>query len=80
MSKPIEDKIISLKMVISDLKSKASEAISTFGGLNKSIDTIRSVNTKGSIVSLGELQTASEKVDFGALSRNVDNEYLKKLL
>ena len=73
MSKPIEDKIVSLKMDISDLKSKASEAISTFGGLNKSIDNVRSVNTKGSIVSLGELQMASEKVNFGALARNVDN-------
>ena len=73
MSKPIEDKIVSLKMDISDLKSKASEAISTFGGLNKSIDNVRSVNTRGSIASLGELQMASEKVDFGALARNVDN-------
>ncbi len=73
MSKPIEDKIVSLKMDISDLKSKASEAISTFGGLNKTIDSVRTVNTRGSIASLGEMQMASEKVDFGALARNIDN-------
>jgi len=72
-SKPIEDKIVSLKMDITDLRSKVGETVKIFSTLNGALTSTKEINTRGSIKNLTDLQIASEKVDFGALARNVDN-------
>ena len=72
-SKPIEDKIVSLKMDISDLRSKVGETVKIFSTLNGALTSTKTIDTRGSIKNLTDLQVASEKVDFGALARNVDN-------
>ena len=72
-SKPIEDKIVSLKMDISDLRSKVGETVKIFSTLNGALTSTKTLDTRGSIKNLTDLQVASEKVNFGALARNVDN-------
>jgi tape measure domain-containing protein len=70
--RPIDEKIVAMKMDNSDFKQKAVETTSLFGKLRDALANIPGVNIDKVTKSFGDIQSAAQKVDLSSISSNVE--------
>lgn len=73
MSRPIDEKIVAMKMDNSDFKKKATETTSLFGKLRQSLDKIPGVNLGKISEGLNGITKSAQRVDLGSIGTAVDN-------
>jgi tape measure domain-containing protein len=71
-SRPIDEKIVAMKMDNSDLISKAAETTSIFGKIKESLSKIPGVDMGKVTQSFSEIQSAAQRIDLTSISNNVD--------
>ena len=72
MARPIDEKIVAMKMDNSDFKQKATETTSIFGKLRDGLNKIPGVDLSKTTQQLSNIKTAANNVDLGNLSRAAD--------
>lgn len=72
MARPIDEKIVAMKMDNSDFKRKALETTSLFGKLRDSLNRIPGVNLGKITNDLSGIQRAANGTDISGLGRSVD--------
>jgi tape measure domain-containing protein len=71
-SRPIDEKIVAMKMDNSDLLAKAAETTTIFGKIKDALGKIPGVDIGKVAQSFGEIQSAAQKVDLTSISDNVE--------
>lgn len=72
MSRPIDEKIVSLKLDDTKFKKNASESLSIFGKLQNSFDKTKQINLSRSVDSLKDVGRAADNVDISKLGSAVE--------
>lgn len=73
MTRPIDEKIVAMKMDNSDFKRKAVETTGLFGKLRDSLNKIPGVNLGKVTNDLSGIQKAANRTDMGNLASSVDS-------
>lgn len=71
-SRPIDEKIVVMKLDNSDFKRKATETTGIFGKLKSVFSKSGDTNLKNVTKDLANIEKAANRVDMGALSKSVD--------
>lgn len=72
MARPIDEKIVAMKMDNSDFKRKALETTSLFGRLRDSLNRIPGINLGKTVNDLNGIQRAANSTDLSIMSRSLD--------
>lgn len=72
MNRPIDEKIVSMKMDNSDLVKKAAQTTSIFGKLTNALNKLPGVNLGRTVKDINDIQRAADKTDFSAMSKSLD--------
>lgn len=72
-TRPVDEKIVVMKLDNSDLQSKAIETTSIFGKLKSVFNTAGDTNLKNVTNDLGGIQKAADRVSMNVLASAVDN-------
>lgn len=70
--RPIDEKIVAMKMDITDFVKKAADTTSIFGKLQSAMAKIPGVDMSKVTQSIGNIQSAIQKVDMSSLGNNLD--------
>ena len=70
--RPIDEKIVAMKMDNSDFKRKATETTSMFGKLKNALNKIPGVKLGGTVKDLAGIQSAVNKTDFSQMTSSLD--------
>ncbi|MCU7525657.1 MAG: tape measure protein [Ignavibacteria bacterium] len=73
MNRPIDEKIVAMKMDNSDLKQKAQETTNIFGKLKDSLNKIPGVNLGRTVQDLGDIQNAANNTKLDGLLNSVES-------
>lgn len=71
MTRPIDEKIVAMKMDNSDFKRKAAETTGIFGKLRQSLDRIPGVNLSKTTRDLGNIGSEVRRIDMDPLARSL---------
>lgn len=72
-NRPIDEKIVAMKMDNSDLVKKAAETTSIFGKLTNALNKIPGVNLGRTVKDLGDIQRVTNRTDLEGLARSVES-------
>jgi hypothetical protein len=70
--RPIDEKIVAMKMDNSDFKKKAVETTGLFGKLTSVLNKIPGVNLGKTATELNNIQTAANKTNMSGLTKSID--------
>ena len=73
MSRPIDEKIVAMKMDNSDFKRKASETTGLFGKLTQSLTRIPTTSLGNVTKELSGIQRAANSTDLSGMAKSVDS-------
>jgi tape measure domain-containing protein len=74
MARPVDEKIVAMKMDNSDFKRKAIETTGLFGKLQSALAKVPGVNSLSRVTeSLSGINSAAQRVDLSSIANNVDN-------
>src|SRR6185312_2158046 len=68
MSRPIDEKIVAMKMDNSDFVKKAAETTGIFGKLNNALNKLPGVNLGKTANELGDIRNQARRIDFDILT------------
>lgn len=71
MSRPIDEKIVKMKLDNSDFKSKASATVGIFGKLNQAFSKVKGLNLTRSVADIGKINSVASKTDMSGLINGV---------
>jgi tape measure domain-containing protein len=71
-TRPIDEKIVAMKMDNSDLVRKAAETTTIFGKLRNALSKIPGINLDKSTQELSKIQKAADRTDLSGLQNSVD--------
>jgi tape measure domain-containing protein len=71
MTRPIDEKIVSMKMDNSDFKQKAAETTSLFGKLRDALNKIPGINLGQTTESLKDIGRETNNIDMNGLANNI---------
>lgn len=77
MSRPIDEKIVALKLDNSNFKRNATESVSMFAKMQSAFGKLKGFNMSSAVSSLGELSRAAGQVDLASLGNNVEGVSVK---
>lgn len=70
--RPVDEKIVAMKMDNSDFKAKAVETTGLFGKLKDALNNVPGVNLSKVTQSFSDIQSAASKVDLHGLANNIE--------
>lgn len=73
MARPIDEKIVALKLDHSDFQKKAAESVGMFGKLSDAFGKIRNVDLSKSVDALSSVDSAAKKVSLNPLSNALES-------
>lgn len=71
MSRPIDEKIVKMKLDNSDFKTKATRTIGIFGKLTSAFGKISGINLKKPVSDLGQIKSTAESTNLNKLQESV---------
>lgn len=77
MSRPVDEKIVALKLDNSNFKRNASESVSMFSKMQDAFGKLKGFNMSSAVNSLSELSRAAGQVDLESLGANVEGVSVK---
>lgn len=77
MSRPVDEKIVALKLDNSNFKRNANESVSMFAKMQSAFGKLKGFNMSSAVNSLGELSRAAGQVDLASLGSNVEGISVK---
>ena len=72
MTRPIDERIVRMRLENQDFKTKADETIGIFSKIKDGLNKIPGVNLGKTVGELGNLKSAADKVTLGTLSSSLD--------
>ena len=73
MTRPVDEKIVKMRIENQDFKLKADETLGIFGRLNEALNKIPGINLGKTVSELGNIKTAVGNVGMGGLAQSVEN-------
>lgn len=73
MSRPIDEKIVKMKLDNSDFQSKASQTVGIFGKLNQAFGRVKNINLSRSVADLSSINGVASKTDMSGLVTGLSN-------
>lgn len=71
MSRPVDEKIVKMKMDNSDFQKKATATIGLFSKLESAISKMKPINTTQTVRNLGEVQKAANNLNLAKIAEGV---------
>lgn len=73
MSRPIDEKIVKMKLDNSDFKNKASATVGIFGKLNQAFSKVKGINLTKSVADLSQINSVASKTDMSGLINSLSS-------
>ncbi len=77
MSRPVDEKIVKLKLDNSDFKKNATASVGMFSKLQNALGKVKNIDMRKSIDSLGNLKKMGDNITLDSLGKSVENVSFK---